>query len=682
MNTPNSYNDELLSAYLDGELTGDEQALVEERLASDPSAQQLLDDLAMMREDLQSLPTYSLPHDLSERVLQQAEHEMLMPRNDSPMPISKEAPTSWQKPAWALLVAGAAASIAFVIFYGPGGDEGPRVAGGPPSSESSTGPLHASGEVAEDNVLASSSGGIGGGGKGGEEFYLQGRDSEENGKRVDDDFAYSNQKLPATNGPVFKGRRHSKKGGNAGEDRFGNLANGSEFDLDAVAGQGTYEGKDVQGVANGLFYAGTQATANGRQPLPDNTYTVAMTTGDFREQVIEQSLRYQELTSPTLLGTVRFASPTKQLSGGAVAKATDDRKLDLDGDASESAAPDLAEHRQGKNDAKAKDAGVEQKEDSSPRYVFVEGTPEQINKLLAKLGPAAVETPSGKYGLQESALKTNSRRDEHHWHSTNDSVDEKQPEVQDRPSNAAKDQPQNNAPISPAKPATPNTIQPQAKPTDPTPEPTVVAPIPPGAPRPVPPTSNLANGDDPFDSPIGKNASPADKSEPGRSEGGQGAASDPNTVNSPKTAGNFRSKADNQTLQEESPNADPSEAEGEESEVKTQRGTIVENANRSLDGHLKESQQVLDQTVVTPKSEVTANEENATQGERLDQSIVQSKGVAQDDSEKREPSQSFSLNANRRQSRGTVRVLFVLYDAPAVRANSSPSAAQQAPASR
>ncbi len=108
----------------------------------------------------------------------------------------------------------------------------------------------------------------------------------------------------------------------------------------------------------------------------------------------------------------------------------------------------------------------------------------------------------------------------------------------------------------------------------------------------------------------------------------------------------------------------------------------MENANRSLDRHLKESQQVLDQTVVTPKSEVTANEENATQGERLEQSVVQSKGVAQDDSEKREPSQSFSLNASRQQSRGTVRVLFVLYDAPAVRANSSPSAAQQAPASR
>ncbi len=174
MNTPNSYNDELLSAYLDGELTGDEQALVEERLASDPSAQQLLDDLAMMREDLQSLPTYSLPHDLSERVLQQAEHEMLVPRNDSPMPISKAAPTSWKKLAWALLVAGAAASIAIVIFYGPGGDEGPRVAGGPSSSEISTGPLHASGEGAEDNLLAASTEGIGGG-KSSEEFYLQGR---------------------------------------------------------------------------------------------------------------------------------------------------------------------------------------------------------------------------------------------------------------------------------------------------------------------------------------------------------------------------------------------------------------------------------------------------------------------------------------------------------------------------
>lgn len=48
--------DELLSAYLDGELTAAEQAEVERLLATDPAARQLLDELRTLSATLQALP--------------------------------------------------------------------------------------------------------------------------------------------------------------------------------------------------------------------------------------------------------------------------------------------------------------------------------------------------------------------------------------------------------------------------------------------------------------------------------------------------------------------------------------------------------------------------------------------------------------------------------------------------
>jgi len=42
--------EELISAYLDGELTSDEQLLVEEALRNDPQSQQLLEDLQSLHD--------------------------------------------------------------------------------------------------------------------------------------------------------------------------------------------------------------------------------------------------------------------------------------------------------------------------------------------------------------------------------------------------------------------------------------------------------------------------------------------------------------------------------------------------------------------------------------------------------------------------------------------------------
>ena len=63
------WNDELLSAYLDGELVGDERLQVEMRLRDDPDARELLEELRSVSESFQRLPSCKLDVDLRERVL-------------------------------------------------------------------------------------------------------------------------------------------------------------------------------------------------------------------------------------------------------------------------------------------------------------------------------------------------------------------------------------------------------------------------------------------------------------------------------------------------------------------------------------------------------------------------------------------------------------------------------------
>ena len=68
---------ELFSAYLDGELTAEEQAEIENLLNTSPAARQLLDELRALSATLQSLPVVELNEDLSGRVLRAAERRLL-----------------------------------------------------------------------------------------------------------------------------------------------------------------------------------------------------------------------------------------------------------------------------------------------------------------------------------------------------------------------------------------------------------------------------------------------------------------------------------------------------------------------------------------------------------------------------------------------------------------------------
>ena len=62
-------DEERLSAYLDGELSSDEQARVEQLLADEPAARQLLDELRAVSSTLQGLPRTRAPGDLATDVL-------------------------------------------------------------------------------------------------------------------------------------------------------------------------------------------------------------------------------------------------------------------------------------------------------------------------------------------------------------------------------------------------------------------------------------------------------------------------------------------------------------------------------------------------------------------------------------------------------------------------------------
>lgn len=83
---------ELLSAYLDGELTAAERAEVERLLAANPAAQQLLDELRTLSATLQALPQQKLGEDLTERVLRLAERRMLTEGEPGQMEPSFQAP--------------------------------------------------------------------------------------------------------------------------------------------------------------------------------------------------------------------------------------------------------------------------------------------------------------------------------------------------------------------------------------------------------------------------------------------------------------------------------------------------------------------------------------------------------------------------------------------------------------
>ncbi len=79
-----SFSDDLISAYLDGELSAQEQAMVEAALRDSAELRRLCDELRTLRTALQAIPDEPPPAGLAERVLRQAERRMLLGPESAP----------------------------------------------------------------------------------------------------------------------------------------------------------------------------------------------------------------------------------------------------------------------------------------------------------------------------------------------------------------------------------------------------------------------------------------------------------------------------------------------------------------------------------------------------------------------------------------------------------------------
>ena len=112
---PNAH--ELISAYLDGELHGDELARVTKWIASDPRYSQLLADLRLISAQIQELPQQAPAEDLTGRVLRQAERTLLQPATDLNAPHSPDsAPAGRERGLLRGVVWGAAVVAAALLL--------------------------------------------------------------------------------------------------------------------------------------------------------------------------------------------------------------------------------------------------------------------------------------------------------------------------------------------------------------------------------------------------------------------------------------------------------------------------------------------------------------------------------------------------------------------------------------
>jgi len=90
------FDDELLSAYVDGELTAAERALVEERLRSDPAAAALVDELRSLSSTIKSLPRETLGRDLRAGVLAEVEQARADLERHGPATLPLEPIDRWK----------------------------------------------------------------------------------------------------------------------------------------------------------------------------------------------------------------------------------------------------------------------------------------------------------------------------------------------------------------------------------------------------------------------------------------------------------------------------------------------------------------------------------------------------------------------------------------------------------
>jgi anti-sigma factor RsiW len=113
-------DDELLSAYLDGELAGDDLARAERLLAEQPGSRQLLDDLRTIRDGLRALPGGQLGEGFPQRVLRKAERQLLTESQVSATSPAAHSPARWRnKRPWIYAAASLAAGLLIAVVSWP-----------------------------------------------------------------------------------------------------------------------------------------------------------------------------------------------------------------------------------------------------------------------------------------------------------------------------------------------------------------------------------------------------------------------------------------------------------------------------------------------------------------------------------------------------------------------------------
>ena len=124
------FNDELISAYLDGELSRAEAADVERALEEDPKLRRMLEELSTLQHGLQTLAPHEYDRDCSDSVLRRAERAMLLDsskdtnparsNDDRPSPASlSPSNDSSSSKNWLAAIALVAAAVVLVIMAAP-----------------------------------------------------------------------------------------------------------------------------------------------------------------------------------------------------------------------------------------------------------------------------------------------------------------------------------------------------------------------------------------------------------------------------------------------------------------------------------------------------------------------------------------------------------------------------------
>jgi len=120
---PEQWNEDLLSAYVDGEVTDEERALVEAHLAESSSTRALLAEIEAARDAVRALPMRDAPPEFWARILDGTGLDADDVVADAPAPVvSLESRRESRLPRWVAVAGGAAAAAviaAVVLVPGP-----------------------------------------------------------------------------------------------------------------------------------------------------------------------------------------------------------------------------------------------------------------------------------------------------------------------------------------------------------------------------------------------------------------------------------------------------------------------------------------------------------------------------------------------------------------------------------